>query len=56
LTFDQLVRNPKFIAERIVPVIKYVYKMFKDAIDAKTHIPLFTKAFSAKANAVLELG
>ena len=66
LTFDQmLVRNPRFIAERtpryvpppsiLVPAIEHVYKMFKDAIDAKTRVPLFTEAFSAKANAVLEL-
>ena len=67
LTFDQmLVRNPRFIAERtpryvpppsiLVPAIEHVYKMFKDAIDAKTRVPLFTEAFSAKADAVLELG
>jgi len=50
--------------ETLVPAVKHplrdsiehVYKMFKDAIDAKTRVPLFTKAFSAKADAVLELG
>ena len=67
LTFDQmLVWNPRFIVERtpryipppsiLVPAIEYVYKMFKDAIDAKTRVPLFTEAFSTKANAVVELG
>ncbi len=66
LTFDQmLVRNPRFIAKCtpryvptpsiLVPAIEHVYKMFAHAADAKTGVRLFTEAFTAKANAVLEL-
>jgi len=66
LTFDQmLLRNPRFIAERtprhipspsvLVVAIQHVYDMFKDAIDAKTGLPLFTEPVKIKAKAVLEL-
>jgi len=66
LTFEQmLARNPRFIAERtprhipppsvLVSAIDYVYAMFRDAVDAKTGVPLFTPAFIAKANAVRDL-
>ena len=66
LTFDQMLRrNPRFIAERtprhipppsvLVTSIQHVYDMFKDAIDVKTGVPLFTKPFRIKADAVLEL-
>lgn len=66
LTFDQmLARNPRFIAERtprhvpspsiLVTAIQHVYKMFENAIDAKTGAPLFTEQLRAKADAVLGL-
>lgn len=66
LSFDQmLARKPRFIAERtprhvpspsvLVPAIQHVYNMFRHATDAKTGVPLFTPAFIAKAEAVLEL-
>ena len=66
LTFDQmLARNPRFILARtprhvpppsiLVPALKHVYKMFEDAVDAKTGVRLFTAAFSTKADALLEL-
>lgn len=66
LTFNQMLhRNPRFIAERtprhipppsvLVIAIQHVYDMFKDSIDAKTQVPLFTEPVKIKANAVLEL-
>ena len=66
LTFNQMLRrNPRFIAERtpryipppsvLVIAIQHVYDMFKDSIDAKTRIPLFTEPVKIKAKAVLEL-
>lgn len=66
LTFDQmLVRNPRFIAERVpryvpspsvlVPSLSHVFDVFGNACDAKTGAPLFNKTAWQKAHAVLEL-
>lgn len=66
LTFDQMLRrNPRFITERtprhipspsvLVVAIQHVYDMFRDAVDVKTGLPLFTESVRIKAEAVLEL-
>lgn len=66
LTFDQmLLRNPRFIAKRtpryvpppsiLVPAIEHVYDMFRNTVDLKTGVPIFTAQFQAKADAVLDL-
>ena len=62
---DMLIRNPRYIAARtprhvpppsvLVPAIEHVYKMFGNALDAKTGAPLFSKQAWQKAKAVLEL-
>jgi len=64
LTFDQmLLWNPRFIAERtphhipspnvLVVAIQHIYDMFKDAIDVKTGLPLFTEPVKIKAKLFL---
>ena len=66
LSFDEmLVRKPRFITARtpryvpppsiLVPAIQHVYQTFGNALDAKTHLPLFSKEAWKKANSVLEL-
>lgn len=66
LTFDQmLTRNPRFITERtpryvpppsvLVPSIEHVFKMFENAVDAKTGVRLFTTQLQLKATAILDL-
>ena len=66
ISFDEmLLRNPRYIKARtpryvpvpsvLVPAIEHVYNMYRNALDAKTNTPLFSKQAWQKANAVLEL-
>ena len=60
-----LLRNPRFIAKRtpryvpppsiLVPAIEHVYDMFRNTVDLKTGVPIFTAQFQAKADAVLQM-